>query len=69
MAIEDRFPTSVSGKRPTDEQIALSGNLRDAAVAFASAVDEIPDGRWKSLALTSIEEALMWGNKANFNRP
>lgn len=65
--VEARFPTSVSGGKPTHNQIENSKELRDAAVHLAEAIDVIPDGRWKSLALTALEESLMWANKANFN--
>lgn len=65
--VEARFPTSVSGGTPTHNQVENSKALREASIALAERIDVIPDGRWKSLALTALEESLMWANKANFN--
>lgn len=63
----DRFATSTTGAPPTDEQRRHSEDLRQRVIIAAAAVEELPDSRWKSLALTSFEEALMWANKAIFN--
>lgn len=40
-------------------------DLRNACFLLASAINELcPDSREKSLAVTSIEEAMFWGNAA-----
>lgn len=50
---------------PTPEAIPKFGTLRAAAHDLASLVNELaPDGREKSLAITAIEEAVMWANAA-----
>lgn len=39
--------------------------LRDAALGAALSIDELcPDSREKSLAITKLEEAVMWANAA-----
>ena len=66
--IEDRFPTSVSTPPPTREQREASVQIQRDIVIAATTIDaRVPDGRWKSLALTALEEALMWANKGVFN--
>jgi hypothetical protein len=41
-----------------------SERIRDEAVMFSHTINAaMPDSREKSLALTHIEEALMWANK------
>lgn len=68
--IEQRFPTSMTAPAPTPAMRIDSIGVREAVVDAARAVDEaVPDGRWKSLALTALEEALMWANKGLFNEP
>lgn len=66
--VKERFVTSVTGKPPTDRQVEESDLVRSYIVDAASAVNRTaPDGRYKSLALTALEEALMWANKGIFN--
>lgn len=43
---------------------AISGSIRKTAVAMEHAINQLPDGRPKSLALTKLEEAFMWAGKA-----
>lgn len=41
------------------------GSLRHQMIHAANMIDQLaPEGREKSLALTKLEEALMWANKA-----
>jgi hypothetical protein len=69
-SVEQRFPTSVSAPPPTDDMRNESSTVRQATVDLAELIEAVvPDGRWKSLALTSLEESLMWANKAIFNEP
>lgn len=49
--------------RPTEGQPEKYGLLRDTAKAFAYLIDElVPAGREKSLAMTKLEETVMWAN-------
>ena len=66
--VESRFPIAANSPAPSAEQKQAAVILRSFFVDVALAVnDTIPDGRWKSLALTNLEEALMWANKGLFN--
>jgi len=49
---------------PTPEMIAQMGAVREAAKALADIILEIPNGRERSLAMTNLEQAAMWANKA-----
>jgi len=43
--------------------IAMYAEIREEGFRLASLVDmHVPDGREKALALTKIEEAVMWAN-------
>ncbi len=48
---------------PTPDQIELYREIRDYAHGLASLVNRhCPESREKSLAVTHIEEAVMWAN-------
>jgi len=48
---------------PQPKQIIVYGELREKARVFAHMIDEfVPDSREKSLALTKLEEVIMWAN-------
>ena len=65
-AIEERFGIAQDGK-PLQTQLALQKSLRDGVVSIAHLLDaNVEDCREKSLALTAMEEALMWAGKAIF---
>ena len=50
---------------PKNDQADRYANLRDKAKEFAEMIDSYcPDSREKSLALTNLEEAVMWANAA-----
>lgn len=50
---------------PDDAKQARHAQLRSAALAYATILAELtPHSREQSLALTHLEEALMWGNAA-----
>lgn len=51
--------------KPTEEQIAKMQKFRDAFEALAETLEsELESSRGKSLALTKLEEASFWVNKA-----
>lgn len=49
---------------PTEAKKIQHGAVRAIARDFASLVDELPTGREQSIAMTKIEEAMMWANAA-----
>jgi hypothetical protein len=50
---------------PKGDQAFRYGEIRNRAHAVASLIDEMcPDGREKSLAITHLEQAVMWANAA-----
>lgn len=49
---------------PTAEQIQALAELREAGKVIYDKVASTPNSRERSTALTKIEEAMMWANKA-----
>jgi len=50
---------------PNELQVAWHGALRDTGKELAQSIlDLCPDSRERSLALTKVEEAVMWANAA-----
>lgn len=50
---------------PNDAKIATHQNIRTLTGDLARQLNEIlPDGREKSLAITRLEEVMMWSNAA-----
>ena len=44
--------------------------VRDRALGFADFINEVlPEGREKSLAVTKVEEAMMWANAGLARQP
>lgn len=65
-ALESRFGIA-QGSRPDDDQLHIQKIIREFVVALAQQIDvHIEDSREKSLALTKLEESLMWAGKAIF---
>lgn len=65
--IKKRFQIAQDGHRPTDEQLAFQLEVRQEIHKIAQKLNaKVEDGREKSLALTKLEEALMWAGKAIF---
>lgn len=49
---------------PTESQLHALANMRDSAYDFLCVVEKfVHNGHEKSIAITKIEEALMWANK------
>jgi hypothetical protein len=50
---------------PKGDQVVRYGEIRRQARDLAATIDELaPDSREKSLAVTALEEAVMWANAA-----
>lgn len=50
---------------PTPAQVEVYNNLRFRAKMFAEVINQFtPDSREKSLAITNLEQAVMWANAA-----
>lgn len=49
---------------PTPEMLEQMKAIRETAKVLAAVIMEIPSSRERSLALTNLEQAAMWANKA-----
>lgn len=47
----------------SDDEKAVHDNLKDAYAEVEALIDQLPSGRYKSLALTALEESCMWAVK------
>lgn len=66
MDIEKRFGIAQDGA-PSPEQLQVQREIRDTIGRLAQGINRsVEDGREKELALTHLEEALMWTGKAIF---
>tara|TARA_R110002020_G_scaffold404912_1_gene614962 strand:+ start:7441 stop:7677 length:237 start_codon:yes stop_codon:yes gene_type:complete len=64
--VRDRFMIA-QDNIPTEAQLGFQAELRARVAAIAVDLnDSVQDSREKSLALTALEEALMWAGKAIF---
>lgn len=65
-ALETRFGIA-QASQPDDDQLHVQRIIREFTVALVQQIDvHIEDSREKSLALTKLEESLMWAGKAIF---
>lgn len=64
--LASRFVTAVTSDAPTQDQAAIVRQNAGAITTAAEQIAMLPESRYKSLALTALEEALMWANKAVF---
>lgn len=56
---------SLTNIKPSEDAIERIEQLREAAKSLGhQIIDLCPDGREKSLALTHLEETVMWGVKS-----
>jgi hypothetical protein len=61
-----RFQIAQDGK-PTEAQLEFQASLRVEIAELADEINyKVEDSREKSLAITHLEEALMWAGKAIF---
>jgi hypothetical protein len=44
----------------TGEEKALHDALKDKAAELEALFEEVPDGRYKALGMTSLEQSIMW---------
>lgn len=52
---------NMTNHRPTDDEIHAIEALREDFIGVAEAVEDVcPESRERSLAITKLEEALMW---------
>ena len=63
---EDAIP--VSRFRPryralTDEEKALHDSIKTKAAELETLIDSLPAGRYRALAMTALEESVMWAVK------
>ena len=65
--VEARYFTAAAGQPPPEQQELDVAKLSDLIVELATAIeDRVPNGRNKSLALTSLEDVQMRANRAIF---
>ena len=57
MDVEKSFRAA---KSLNDKQVRLINDLEDAFVDFAGDINNLPDSREKSLAITKLQEAKFW---------
>jgi hypothetical protein len=57
-------PSTFEYLKPSEDQIERMALMRQAYAKMMHMVTvTIPDGRYKALAITSLEESAMWANK------
>lgn len=66
--IRARFMIAQDSK-PTEAQLRYQSDIREVFAGLSVRINEdVADSREKSLALTALEEALMWTGKAIFSK-
>ena len=50
-------------RHPTDEEKSLIEEIKDAALALEVSLEKMENSREKSLALTNLEQAIMWSTQ------
>lgn len=62
---KERVENSFTYHSPKEDQAERYAEIRDTALKFAVRIMvECPHSRERSLAMTKLEEAVMWANKA-----
>jgi hypothetical protein len=54
---------------PTDEKVVVHRVVRASYKELAESIASLPESREKSLALTALEESLMWANACIARNP
>ena len=63
--MQEQIEKAFTYHAPKDGQPERYTKMRDMAKAFAVVIDNwCPDSREKSMALTKLEESIMWANAA-----
>jgi hypothetical protein len=63
MSKKDQIENAFTYHPPKGDQPERYARLRDAAKEFAFLIDEcVPDSREKSVAMTNLEQVVMWAN-------
>lgn len=63
MSKKDQIENAFTYHPPKGDQPERYIKLRDAAKEFAFLIDEcVPDSREKSVAMTNLEQVVMWAN-------
>lgn len=63
MSKKDQIENAFTYHPPKGDQPERYIKIRDAAKAFAFLIDEcVPDSREKSVAMTNLEQVVMWAN-------
>lgn len=47
----------------TEVEVALHDDIKEHAAALEALFEQVPPGRYRSLAFTALEEAIMWAVK------
>jgi len=47
----------------TDDEKALHDRIKEQAVVLENLFDQVPEGRYRSLGYTALEQAVMWAVK------
>lgn len=53
-----------TNRKPTEEQAPILDDLTRMFLSMAQTIDGLPPSRFKSLAMTKLEECSMWAKKA-----
>ncbi len=52
---------NMTNHRPTDQEINVIEELRESAIELGDHIEQVcPQSRERSLAITNLEQALMW---------
>lgn len=53
-----------TNKTPTEQQAVVLDAITDAMLDAADVLESLPSSRFRSLAMTKLEECSMWAKKA-----
>lgn len=61
---QDRLPHALSFVPASEDQIRQIQQVREKALDLWKLIEVLPTSRETSLALTNLEQSVMWANKA-----